>query len=48
MWTAILKSLNDFSDHRVSSHLADLHGHYVIVPVDKAPNNVVFVCKITI
>ena len=26
-------------------HLADLHNRYVIVPADKASNNVVFVCK---
>ena len=34
-----------FNDHQVISNLADLHDHYVIVPADKAPNNVVFVCK---
>ena len=33
-----------FND-QVISNLADLHDHYVIVPADKAPNNVVFVCK---
>ena len=30
------------NDHQVISNLADLH---VIVPADKAPNNVNFVCK---
>ena len=34
-----------FNDHQVISNLADLHDHYVIVPADKAPNNVVFVFK---
>ena len=35
-----------FSDTDVTEHLADLHNRYVIVPTDKASNNVVFVCKI--
>ena len=34
-----------FSDTDVTEHLADLHKRYVIVPADKASNNVVFVCK---
>ena len=34
-----------FNDHQVISNLADLHDHCVIVPADKAPNNVVIVCK---
>ena len=34
-----------FSDTDVTEHLADLHNRYVIVPADKASNNVVFVCK---
>ena len=33
-----------FND-QVISNLADLYDHYVIVPADKALNNVVFVCK---
>ena len=38
-------SLNLFNDIDVNNNLADLHKHYVIVPADKASNNVVFVCK---
>ena len=34
-----------FSDTDVTEHLADLHNRYVIVPADKASNNVVFVGK---
>ena len=34
-----------FNDIDVNNNLADLHKHYVIVPADKASNNVVFVCK---
>ena len=34
-----------FSDEEVRKHLAFLQNHYVIVPADKASNNVVFVCK---
>ena len=34
-----------FNEHQVISNLADLHDHYVIVPADKTPNNVVFVYK---
>ena len=26
-------------------HLSELHDQYVIVPADKAPNNIIFVCK---
>ena len=32
-------------DPVVSRYLVDLHNHFVIVPADKAPNNVVFICK---
>ena len=39
------KPTSVFNDHHVISNLADLHDHYEIVPADKAPNNVVFVCK---
>ena len=48
MFTAfrhVNKPKSVFNDHQVISNLADLHDHYVIVPADKAPNNVVFVCK---
>ena len=34
-----------FRDSTVSSCLSELHDKYVIVPADKASNNVVFVCK---
>ena len=34
-----------FEDTDVKRHLADLHEQYVLVPADKASNNVVFVCK---
>lgn len=30
----------------VCSYLSGLHKDYIIVPADKAPNNVIFVCKI--
>ena len=39
------KPKSDFNDQQVISNLADLHEHYVIVPADKAANNVVLVCK---
>ena len=34
-----------FKDPNVAKHLSDLHDKYVVVPADKAPNNIVFVCK---
>ena len=34
-----------FDDKIVSRQLADLHDRFVIVPADKASNNVVFICK---
>ena len=37
--TSILK------DPNVAKHLSHLHAKYVAVPADKAPNNIVFVCK---
>jgi hypothetical protein len=37
--TSILKDLN------VAKHLSLLHDKYVIVSADKAPINIVFVCK---
>jgi hypothetical protein len=37
--TSIFKNLN------VAKHLSLLHDKYVIVSVDKAPNNIVVVCK---
>ena len=32
-------------DHEAVKCLSSLHDKYVIVPVDKASNNIVFVCK---
>ena len=34
-----------FDDEIVSRQLTDLHDRFVIVPADKASNNVVFICK---
>ena len=39
------KPISIFDDEVVSRHLADLHDRFVIVPADKASNNVVFICK---
>jgi hypothetical protein len=37
--------MNDLWLARISSFLSSLHDKYVIVPADKASNNIVFVCK---
>ena len=42
------KPISIFDDGVVSRHLADLHDRFVIVPADKASNNVAFICKIYI
>ena len=42
---AICKPDSIFDDEIVSRQLADLHDRFVIVPADKASNNVVFICK---
>ena len=34
-----------FENKEIAAKLADIHDTYVVVPVDKASNNVVFVCK---
>ena len=34
-----------FDDEIVARQLADLHDRFIIVPADKASNNVVFICK---
>ena len=34
-----------FNDKDVSATLSDIHDKFVVVPADKASNNVVFVCK---
>ena len=41
----ITRSTPIFKDQNVAKHLSLLHDKYVIVSADKAPNNVVFVCK---
>jgi hypothetical protein len=39
------RSTSIFKDPNVAKHLSLLHGKYVIVSADKAPNNIVCVCK---
>ena len=39
------RSTTIFKDPNVAKHLSLLHDKYVIVSADKAPNNIVFVCK---
>ena len=39
------RSTSIFKDPNVANHLSVLHDKYVIVSADKAPNNIVFVCK---
>ena len=39
------KPKSTLDDPIVYRYLEDLHDHFVIVPADKAPNNVVFICK---
>ena len=39
------RSTSIFKDPIVVKHLSLLHDKYVIVSVDKTPNNIVFVCK---
>ena len=34
-----------FKDPNVAKHLSYSYDKYVVVPADKAPNNIVFVCK---
>ena len=34
-----------FTDPQVSSELSELHDKFILTPVDKASNNIVFVCK---
>ena len=34
-----------FKQPNVVKHLSHLHDKYVVVPADKAPNNILFVCK---
>ena len=39
------RSTSIFKDPNVAKHLSLLHDKYVIVSADKAPNNLVFVCR---
>ena len=41
----ITRSTPIFKDQNVAKHLSLLHDKYVIVPADKAPNNIAVVCK---
>ena len=41
----IVHTTSIFKDPEVSKDLAYLHEKYVVVPADKAQNNIVFVCK---
>ena len=41
----VTRSTSIFKDPNVAKHLSLLHDKYVIVSADKAPNNIVFVCK---
>ena len=34
-----------FNNPDVAETLASIHNEYVVVPADKAPNNIVFICK---
>ena len=34
-----------FDDQDVAAELAEIHEKFVVVPADKASNNIVFVCK---
>jgi hypothetical protein len=39
------RSTTIFKDPNVAKHLSLLHHKYVIVSPDKAPNNIIVVCK---
>ena len=43
--TMSTKTQSVFADHEVNNTLNSLHDKYVVVPADKAANNVVFICK---
>ena len=44
--TKVKKFMQVLKDkHVVSAYIKDLHSKYVIVPADKAGNNIIFVCK---
>ena len=39
------KTKSVFSAPDVVSELSSMHDNYVVVPADKASNNIVFICK---
>jgi len=39
------RSTSILKDPKVAKHMSLLHDKYVIVSADKAPNNIIFVCK---
>ena len=40
-----MDELSIFKDPNVAKDLSHLHDKYVVVPADKAPTNIIFVCK---
>ena len=52
IWVKLLKQFKRrshesvFDDQDVAAELAEIHEKFVVVPADKASNNIVFVCKI--
>ena len=43
--TKVKKFMQVLKDKHVVSYFKDVHSKYVIVPADKAGNNIIFVCK---
>ena len=43
--TKVKKFMQVLKDKHLVSYFKDLHSKYVIVPADKAGNNIIFVCK---
>ena len=43
--TKVKKFMQVLKDKHVVSYFKDLQSKYVIVPADKAGNNIIFVCK---
>ena len=39
------KATSIFKNPDVAETLSSIHDQYVVVPADKAPNNIVFICK---
>ena len=42
---AVINTTSDFDDPSIRECLDALHDKYVVVPADKASNNIIFVCK---